>query len=51
MKQKLRPELMRPGMKLLTPLEIRKVSSRRAIDHKRWMALFNAACNKWRFIK
>jgi len=51
MKQKRRPELMRPGMKLLTPLEIRKVSSRKAIDYKRWMALFDVACNKWRLIK
>lgn len=51
MKQKRRPEIMRPGLKLLTPLELKKVSSRRAIDYNRWMALFDVSCNRWRLIK
>ena len=45
-KQKRRPEIMRPGLKQLTPIE-RKVVEERLADHKkRWEYLFSI--NVWK---
>jgi hypothetical protein len=46
-----RPEIMKPGLKLLTPLEKIKVSETHKADLERWKALFHCERNKWRLIK
>ena len=48
---KRRPEIMKPGLKLLTPLEKTKVSETHKADLERWKALFHSDRNKWRMIK
>ncbi len=44
--KKRRPEIMHPGLKLLTPVEKRIVEERLAEHRKRWEYLFNI--NVWK---
>ncbi len=42
---------MKPGLKLLTPDEVKKVSKTLNEHLARWMMLFHPSRNKWRPIK
>ena len=46
MKQKRRPEIMTPGLKMLTPLEQKTVIRHIADNKQRWEHLFSL--NKWK---
>ena len=44
--RKRRPEIMKPGLKMQTPIELRTTNARLAADVKRWKHLFSL--NAWR---
>jgi len=44
-KQKRRPEILKPGLKMLTPSERKRVEEIVAADRHRWQALFGI--NAW----
>jgi hypothetical protein len=45
-KQKRRPEILKPGLKMLTPIELRTVASHNRANAERWKHLFSL--NKWK---
>jgi len=45
-KQKRRPEIMKPGLKMLTPIELRTVAAHNHANAERWKHLFSL--NKWK---
>ena len=49
--QKRRPEILRPGRKLQTPIEQQTTAITRTSDVKRWTALMAQPLNKWQLIK
>ena len=51
MKQKCRPEKMKPGLKMQTPNEKRLVSKSIKKTSDMWEHLFSPERNKWRAIK
>jgi len=44
--RKRRPEIMKPGLKLLTPIELRSVAAHNKANALRWKHLFSL--NAWR---
>lgn len=49
--KKRRPEILRPGLKQLTPIEANKVVSVGNIDRRRWAELMAKPMNRWHEIK
>ena len=45
-KQKRRPEILKPGLKMLTPIELRTVASHNRANALRWKHLFSL--NAWK---
>jgi hypothetical protein len=50
-KQKRRPEIMHPGRKLQTPIEIKATALALKADRDRWTKLMAQPLNQWKLIK